>query len=253
VILAIALVDKDGGGTGGGETSTTDTTPAKPPSKARKSARARASAASAACPAAARVLDGVYHPRRLRVIDPCRAIAGRVRVLREEEDGDLHFDLRLDRRYRGMLARANFSRQHGDLVVEFMPRDRGRLPVPKVGDRVRLVGAFVDDADHAWNELHPVWQASINGGRRFRSGPRFGGSPPTARSRNAVRECRKPGGKACLAYVVPFLGGARGDKDCSDFATQKAAQKYFVSKGGPAHDPDHLDADGDGVVCEALP
>lgn len=43
------------------------------------------------------------------------------------------------------------------------------------------------------------------------------------------------------------------DKDCSDFPTQKAAQKYFHKHGGPRHDPSRLDADHDGVACEDNP
>lgn len=43
------------------------------------------------------------------------------------------------------------------------------------------------------------------------------------------------------------------DKDCSDFGTQKAAQDYFLSMGGPQVDPDQLDSDGDGIACETLP
>jgi hypothetical protein len=43
------------------------------------------------------------------------------------------------------------------------------------------------------------------------------------------------------------------DKDCSDFATQHAAQKYFKKHGGPRHDPSGLDADHDGIACEDLP
>ena len=43
------------------------------------------------------------------------------------------------------------------------------------------------------------------------------------------------------------------DLDCSDFATQASAQNYFLSRGGPASDPDGLDADGDGVACESNP
>jgi excalibur calcium-binding domain-containing protein len=255
VILALALAGRggDGGGNDGGG-SPERTTSASTPKPER-----RAHAASRACPPAEHALDGVYHPERLRVIDPCRAASGRVTVLREEEDGDLHFDVELDRPYRGMLAAANLSQQHGDLVVEFMPRDRGHLPVPKVGDRVRLVGAFVDDTDHGWNELHPVWQVSIGRGPRFRSGPRYGGSAPEARSRNAVEECRTAHGRRCHAYVMPFGGGGAGivrrpgDRNCSDFATQREAQRYYVSKGGPARDPDRLDADRNGRACESLP
>src|SRR5690348_6966646 len=71
----------------------------------------------ASCPLPDRVLDGVYHPSRLRVLDPCRRAEGRVAFVRHEEDGDLHIDVALDAPYRNLLARANYSRQHGDLVV----------------------------------------------------------------------------------------------------------------------------------------
>lgn len=44
-----------------------------------------------------------------------------------------------------------------------------------------------------------------------------------------------------------------GDKDCGDFKSQKEAQEFFVSQGGPASDPHKLDQDKDGVACESLP
>ena len=40
---------------------------------------------------------------------------------------------------------------------------------------------------------------------------------------------------------------AAGDRDCSDFATQAAAQSHYLDQG------DGLDGDGDGVACEHLP
>jgi hypothetical protein len=46
---------------------------------------------------------------------------------------------------------------------------------------------------------------------------------------------------------------AVADVNCSDFSTQEAAQNYFLWRGGPAIDPEGLDADNDGVACEALP
>jgi Excalibur calcium-binding domain len=46
---------------------------------------------------------------------------------------------------------------------------------------------------------------------------------------------------------------AAADANCSDFSTQAAAQAYFLAHGGPAQDPDRLDADHDGVACESLP
>lgn len=42
------------------------------------------------------------------------------------------------------------------------------------------------------------------------------------------------------------------DKDCSDFSSWQQAQHYFKKHGGPRHDPSHLDADHDGIACEAL-
>ena len=49
------------------------------------------------------------------------------------------------------------------------------------------------------------------------------------------------------------VAGPERDRDCSDFATQAEAQRFFEATGGPQSDPHHLDGDGDGVVCESLP
>lgn len=43
-----------------------------------------------------------------------------------------------------------------------------------------------------------------------------------------------------------------GDKDCSDFPTQRAAQKWFEHHH-PKADPSRLDADHDGIACEDNP
>jgi endonuclease YncB( thermonuclease family) len=71
------------------------------------------------------------------------------------------------------------------------------------------------------------------------------------------------GGLAAGAAVFLVVGIGVGlgprrakaaDKDCSDFANQAQAQGYFVSHGGSASNNfDNLDADHDGVACEALP
>ena len=41
------------------------------------------------------------------------------------------------------------------------------------------------------------------------------------------------------------------DRDCGDFASQAAAQNFFLGAGGG--DPHRLDDDGDGVACESNP
>lgn len=60
---------------------------------------------------------------------------------------------------------------------------------------------------------------------------------------------------ALIVVAVPSPGRAAAglDKDCSDFATQAAAQNFFLDHGGPQSDPHRLDADGDGIACESNP
>jgi hypothetical protein len=42
------------------------------------------------------------------------------------------------------------------------------------------------------------------------------------------------------------------DRDCSDFSTQRQAQRFYKNHN-PRRDPHRLDADRDGIACEALP
>lgn len=58
---------------------------------------------------------------------------------------------------------------------------------------------------------------------------------------------------------VPSVSGpdlkfdpAGPDRDCSDFASQEAAQAFFEAAGGPQRDPHRLDRDRDGIACEDL-
>lgn len=59
---------------------------------------------------------------------------------------------------------------------------------------------------------------------------------------------------AAIAIALTLGAGpaAARDRDCSDFSTWKAAQKFFKRHGGPRYDPHRLDADNDGVACESL-
>lgn len=56
-----------------------------------------------------------------------------------------------------------------------------------------------------------------------------------------------------LAPSASAVPASAADRDCADFATQAAAQSYFLALGGPASDPDRLDSDGDGIACESNP
>jgi hypothetical protein len=105
-------------------------------------------------------LAGVYHAQRLIVKSRCRAAIGTVSKLKfEEYDGDVHIDLRPDPGYEKLLADGN-ARIGGNLVVEIIPQDRSRVAVPEEGARIEVVGPWVEDTAHGWNEIHPAWWVS---------------------------------------------------------------------------------------------
>jgi endonuclease YncB( thermonuclease family) len=54
----------------------------------------------------------------------------------------------------------------------------------------------------------------------------------------------------CAAASLP-AGAEAADRDCSDFTSQGEAQTFY-EQAGPG-DPNNLDGDGDGIVCEDLP
>jgi len=103
-------------------------------------------------------------------LDPCISVTGAVEEVRKEADGDVHILFRLDQQFASLLNEKNISRQQGDLVLEPICQVKVRQPdaeepcsqyngpyfEPLVGQRYLVWGAYVHDADHGWNELHPV-------------------------------------------------------------------------------------------------
>jgi hypothetical protein len=105
-------------------------------------------------------LVGVYHPQRLKVKNRCVRAVGTVEKLKfEGYDGDVHLELRLDGTNSNLLARGN-EQVGATLIVEIIPWDRSRVRVPEVGQRIEVVGPWVDDTTHGWNEIHPAWWIS---------------------------------------------------------------------------------------------
>lgn len=61
---------------------------------------------------------------------------------------------------------------------------------------------------------------------------------------------------ALIAGLFALIGAAPAqayDRDCGDFASQRAAQLFFLANGGPGSDPHGLDSEGDGIACESNP
>ena len=114
--------------------------------------------------------DYVYNPGRLQVLDPCISVTGTVEETRKEADWDVHILFRLDQQFERLLNEKNISKQHGDLVLEPIcqgkvrqadadepcSRYNGPYFEPQIGQRYLVSGAYVHDADHGWNELHPI-------------------------------------------------------------------------------------------------
>jgi len=112
----------------------------------------------------------VYNPGRLQVLNPCISVTGAVEEIRKEADGDVHILFRLDQKFTALLNEKNMSQQQGDLVLEPICQGKVRQAdaaepcsqyngpyfQPMVGQRYLVWGTYVHDADHGWNELHPV-------------------------------------------------------------------------------------------------
>jgi len=115
----------------------------------------------------------VYEKDRLRTIEECTAVEGRVVSLGRAEDGDLH--IALDPENKSVLNLVNAIHTHGHLVVEVVCEHvpdgadekaacadfYSQITVPNIGDRVRITGAYVTDRDNGWNEIHPVTRIEI--------------------------------------------------------------------------------------------
>lgn len=117
----------------------------------------------------------VYHPYRLHIISQCKTITGTVDSIKHEPDGDLHIDLKPDNP--SLVNAVNDRIQHGDLVLEAIcwgtvtqadavsacQGVTDRVTVPQAGERVRVTGSYVLDADHGWMEIHPVSKITVTG------------------------------------------------------------------------------------------
>ena len=180
-----------------------------------------------ACPPEDRVLEGVWGgSSRLIMHDPCRhMVADVVQIEGPNADGDMDIWISPDPGYTALVGspqnieNGRRYRFGGSFSIEPGPRD-GRttdpytgeegpphLPLPNVGDKVDVWGAYVFDSSHGYYEIHPVFSISISsdGGNTwegpYTSGPRFGGAPEiTSYAGNPWTLCRDENNNPCLGY-----------------------------------------------------
>ena len=119
-------------------------------------------------------LANVGTPQRLKLRQRCVNVTGTIVSSERQPDGDEHLYLKVDPKYRWMLNDANRRTNHGTLVLEIVPADQpgctkghkvrfgtctgAHLATPHNGRHVTVVGPYVYDTDHGWNEIHPVWR-----------------------------------------------------------------------------------------------
>ena len=115
----------------------------------------------------------VYEPDRLKVLEPCTAVEGKVAFVHRNADGDIHIGL--DPSHTAVLNLVNVTHSQRKLVIEIICdhtpgqpnaqaacRDfHSQIAVPNAGDRVRITGAYVTDRDNGWNEIHPVTRIEL--------------------------------------------------------------------------------------------
>ncbi len=115
--------------------------------------------------------DHVYHPQRLKIIDPCKTVTGVIDNIRVEKDGDFHIRLHLDQQFANLINDANVNQQYGDLVLEPICQNpveqedavdscanfTYHVNILPVGTHVKVIGSYVLDMQHDdWAEIHPV-------------------------------------------------------------------------------------------------
>ena len=131
-------------------------------------------------------LANVYHVDRLQLQNSCITVTGMVDRITNEDDGDVHVNVKLDPAFSNLLNDKNVSGENGDLVTEIVPADEpgctpGQPPkpahdtydygyctganvqTPALGNQVQVTGPYVLDQDHGWMEIHPVWSMIVLG------------------------------------------------------------------------------------------
>jgi hypothetical protein len=110
------------------------------------------------------VLENVYDPGRLNVLSSCEEAIGIVDSSNKAHDDDIKLFLNVEDGYQNLLNKENDKKVDGLLVVEIIPSDQdsSMIEIPKDGDRVRVIGAWVtDEGAGGWNEIHPAWKVEV--------------------------------------------------------------------------------------------
>jgi hypothetical protein len=126
--------------------------------------------AAAASGCDAELWNHVYRKGRLRVVESCIAVTGTIRNFKKQADGDIHIELAVDPQFANLLNQRNKTALGNTLLLEPICQQRATqadaiaacrnfhfpVAIPKVGEKVRVVGSYVLDSEQGWMEIHPV-------------------------------------------------------------------------------------------------
>jgi|ERR1041385_5893222 hypothetical protein len=131
------------------------------------------------CTGSQTIMKRIYHPERLIPTDKgCVKVSGIVIAKLPQDDGDIHYRLKLDTgQGSGLINKKNNAkRQHNFLIFEPIcvgkikdtpaaakacRNFRQKFSLPNKGDRVEVTGIHMLDNQHKWLEIHPVTMIKI--------------------------------------------------------------------------------------------
>lgn len=185
-------------------------------------------------------------------------VTGTVAYMRNEDDGDVHFNLALPASESHLLDQDNYSHEDGQLVAEIVPADQpgctpGQSPslpptayrsnsynygtctgadiaTPPTGAQVRISGPYVLDSDHGWMEIHPVWAVTVLAAGAT-SPPAAGASPPPESDTEPTQSSGGSTTAWCQASAAPSNDGYSGDYQVYVHSNQPEAKATASDAG----------------------
>ncbi len=139
----------------------------------------------------------VYSPDRLQLLAACIELTGTIDSETAQADGDYHVRLHLDLGQtcsgQPCIDAKNVSDQAGDLILEPVCENpitqadavaacqgyHNPLVLPPLNSHVMVMGPFVLDTDHGWNEIHPLESITVVGASSPSPSPTASAAPAT--------------------------------------------------------------------------
>ena len=112
----------------------------------------------------------IHEKDRLRLLHDSVSITGIVENCYQYIDGDFVIELRLDS-CQELLNKTNIKKLGGLIEVEIICHHSNvfsecfgylnDIIAPKIKDHIRVLGSYVTDKRHKWNEIHPVFKLEV--------------------------------------------------------------------------------------------